>query len=147
MTAGDGLMIIFQNKDQNTHALNAVKTALAIKQKTNLINQQVKDSNIPLVINIGIHSGSAFIGATRLEGYYGSRWTYTALGYTVNIAARIGSFARSGEILISGETESRIREGFPIEYLGPQKFKNVKNEILLYRVLNNNSSGSSIKEA
>jgi class 3 adenylate cyclase len=146
MTAGDGLMIIFHNNDVNAHALNAVRTALAIKHKTKIINKQLKDSDTPLVINIGIHSGRAFIGATRLEGYYGSRWTYTALGSTVNIAARIGSFAKNGEILVSGKTESRIRERFSMEYLGPQEFKNVKNEILLYRVLETNFSKSIIRE-
>ncbi|MGA1842092.1 MAG: adenylate/guanylate cyclase domain-containing protein [bacterium] len=135
MTSGDGLMIIFYNIDKKTHALNAVKTAISIKQKTFIINQQVKDSNTPLIINIGIHSGKAFMGATRMEGYYGARWTYTALGSTVNIAARIGSFAKNGEILVSAETAARIREKFSVEYLGPKEFKNVKKEILLYRVL------------
>jgi len=135
MTAGDGLMIIFQNKDKKIHAVNAVKTALAIRKKTKVINAEVKDSDRPLVINIGIHSGVAMIGATRLEGYYGSRWTYTALGSTVNIASRIGSYARNGEILLSNKTASRIRNEFSIQHLGPQKFKNVKKEISIYRVI------------
>ena len=135
MTAGDGLMIIFQNRDKKTHAINAIKTALAIRNKTKLINQEVTDSERPLIINIGIHSGVAMIGATRMEGYYGSRWTYTALGSTVNIAARIGSFARNGEILLSDKTASRIGNAFSLEHLGPQKFKNVKKEISIYRVI------------
>jgi class 3 adenylate cyclase len=140
MTSGDGLMIIFQNNDKNLHALNAVKTAIAIKQKTNTINQQVRDADTPLIINIGIHSGKAFVGATRMEGYYGARWTYTALGSTVNVAARIGSFARNGEILVSGETAARIREKFFVEYLGPKEFKNVKKEILIYSIPGNHFS-------
>ena len=134
MTAGDGLMIIFHDKDRKAHALNAVSTALAIQQKTRLINQQTNNTETSLIINIGIHSGGAFIGATRLEGYSGSRWTYTALGSTVNMAARIGSFARNGEILVSEETGSRVRNDFSLEYLGPQRFKNVQSEVSIFRV-------------
>ena len=140
MSSGDGLMIIFHNKDKNLHAANAVNTALAIRKKTNDINRKVKESTVPLVINIGIHSGLASVGATRLEGYYGSRWTYTALGSTVNVAARIGSFAKNGEILVSQGTESRIKDTFPLEFFGTQKFKNVKNEISLYKVIGDHFS-------
>jgi len=135
MTAGDGLMIIFHNKDRYIHALNAVRTALAIKHRTQQLSPEIKGTKIPLVINIGIHSGEAYIGSTRLEGYYGSRWTYTALGSTVNMAARIGSFAAKGEILVSEETASRIREEFSLECVGYQRFKNVKKEVLLFRVI------------
>lgn len=135
MTAGDGLMIIFHNKDRYIHALNAVRTALAIKHRTQQLIPEIKGTKIPLIINIGIHSGEAYIGSTRLEGYYGSRWTYTALGSTVNMAARIGSFATKGEILVSAETASRVREGFSLERVGYQRFKNVKKEVLLYRVI------------
>ncbi len=135
MNLGDGLMIIFQDKNQNKHALNATKTALAIRDKTKIINEKMKGFIEPFSLNIGIHSGLACVGINRLDSYFGSRWTYTAIGPTVNIASRISSFAKNGDILVSYNTLSRIKDNICFEYLGPQYFKNLKDEIKIYRIL------------
>ena len=54
-----------------------------------------------IAVGIGVHTGEAFIGAV---GTQGGITDITALGDAVNIAARLGTNARSGEILVSQET-------------------------------------------
>lgn len=134
MNLGDGLMLIFQDENQNKHAENAVRAALAVKKKTQIINEKMRGFIEPFSLNIGINSGVACVGANRLDGYFGSRWTYTAIGPNVNIAARISSFAKKGDILVSENTASRVKDKFSFESLGPQLFKNIKREISIYRV-------------
>jgi adenylate cyclase len=48
-------------------------------------------------IGVGVHSGPAFVGALGSE----DRLDFTALGDTVNVAARLGGAAGAGELLIS----------------------------------------------
>jgi len=77
-TAGDGLMVLFLNEDEETNALEAVRTALLIREKTAQIFEKCSMLYRPLDINMGINSGRALVGAAKFETYSGSRWTYTA---------------------------------------------------------------------
>ena len=86
-TAGDGLMIIFQQEKPVHHAVDAVTTALMIHDKARSINKEESGRHEPITINIGINSGLCSVGSTCLEGISGTRWTYTASGPVTNIAA------------------------------------------------------------
>ena len=133
-TAGDGLMIIFQDPDRDLHAQNAVKTALAIQRKADSINQDLRGSFEPLVINIGINSGEAMLGSSRFEGISGTRWTFTASGPVTNVAARIGSLAKDGAILIGEETAKRVEGEFSLLDVGFYDLKNVSQPVKVFRV-------------
>jgi len=132
-TAGDGLMVIFHNDDKVLNARDAVSAALSIKQRAASIRGTL-DAGIPLVINMGINSGSVLVGAAKFESYTGSRWTYTARGLATNIAARIGALATNGRILISKATAERVRSAFPIEFKGKFKLKNVSDEMDVFEI-------------
>lgn len=133
-TAGDGLMIIFQDGDQARHAENAVRTAVAIHKKVGGINRDLKRRFEPVAINIGINSGSALVGSSRFEGITGTRWTFTASGSVTNVAARIGQLATHGKILIGEATAGRVQECFDIDCLGPQRLKNVSEPVNVFEV-------------
>jgi hypothetical protein len=64
-TAGDGLMIIFQDDDPVAHAANAVATAVAIQGRAGAINAANAGCHEPIVINVGINSGHCGVGSTR----------------------------------------------------------------------------------
>lgn len=134
-TAGDGLMIIFQNSDPTTHALQAARTALAIRNKTQEINADLHGQYEPVQVNIGINSGIASVGSSKFEGITGTRWTYTASGMVTNLAARIAEFATGGSILASEETVNRLSDQFFRETLGEQQFKNVREPLHIFRLL------------
>jgi class 3 adenylate cyclase len=133
-TAGDGLMIIFQDPDERVHARNALQTALAIRERTSLINRDLEGRFEPVVVNVGINSGRASVGSTRFEGITGTRWTYTASGPVTNVAARIGALARNGEILMGEETARRVGDACSLECTGPHSLKNVKVPVEVFRV-------------
>lgn len=79
-----------------------MKTAIAIKEKTKAINPGLAKTYQSVVVNIGINSGLAAVGSTRLEGMTGTRWTFTASGPVTNVAARIGKLATHGGRSSSG---------------------------------------------
>jgi ribosomal protein L9 len=56
-TAGDGLMVLFLNEDKQASALEAVNTALSIREETTRIWEKCSALYRQLDINMGINSG------------------------------------------------------------------------------------------
>ncbi len=133
-TAGDGLMVLFLSDDEKTHALEAIRAAAAIRSQTNLINRQSQTLPRPLAVNIGVASGEAFLGALKFESPTGSRWTYTAHGTLVNIAARICDKAKGGSIMAVRNTVERVTEEFPFASLGSLPLKNISDEVEIFEL-------------
>jgi class 3 adenylate cyclase len=133
-TAGDGLMVLFLDKDKEQNALGAVRTALKIREDTIKIGHECGSLYRPLEINMGINSGTAFVGAAKFDSYTGSRWTYTARGAVTNVAARIGAQARGGKVLLSKTTANRIKDHFTPIPLGKFNLKNVTEEVEIYEI-------------
>jgi class 3 adenylate cyclase len=124
-TAGDGLMILFQDRGAEEHAAAAVRAALAIRDKTADANRDSQGRHPPIVVNIGISSGECDLGLIRLHGVAGERWTFTATGQVTNLAARLGDRASGGQILVSAETARRLRGRFGLRSLGALPLKNI----------------------
>jgi len=131
-TAGDGLMVLFLTEDDAIHALEAVRAAQNIRVKACQINDDCGLDSQPLVINIGICSGQAFVGAAKFESYTGSRWAYTSHGNTINIAARICGKATGGQVLASRSTAERVKNQFSFEPLGAFALKNLSEEVEIF---------------
>jgi len=131
-TAGDGFMAIFHDADVHLHAIKAARTALVLLAATAALNRD--NSTSPLAIHLGLNSGLALVGSTRLEGLQGPRWTFTASGSVTNLAARLGAAAAPGTILVGPETAQRIDAGFVLEPLGPQALKNLE-AVEVYRLV------------
>jgi DNA-binding response OmpR family regulator len=134
-TAGDGLMIIFHEKDRKSHARTAVSTAIAIYYKTLKVNAELRGKFESTVVNMGINSGKVFLGATRFEGMSGARWTYTASGLTTVIAARIAGIAAGGKILLGQETVKRLQGEFLVETFGDHHLKNITEPVTIYQLI------------
>ena len=133
-TAGDGLMVLFMDEDKNTSAMEAVRAALSIREKTVRIWEECSGLYQPLNINMGINSGQALVGAAKFETYSGSRWTYTARGSLTNVAARIGAQASGGRIYLSKSTADRVKGDFSPVSIGKFKLKNVTEEIEIFEL-------------
>lgn len=144
-TAGDGLMIIFQDDDPCEHARAAVRTALAIREKTQQINAELAAAEAPVIVNMGINSGVAAVGSTRFESATGTRWTFTASGPVTNLAARIGASATGGTIYVGAETARRLGGDVCLHPLGLQEFKNVRERIAVYAVLTQGTPAESVR--
>lgn len=133
-TRGDGLMVVFPDQDPKEHPRKAVRAALEIMQKTTELNEQLKGIFEPISVHIGINSGIALIGLTKYEGASGARWSYTALGPAVNLAARIAGVADGGMVLVGPETARRIEGLFSTKEIGKKELKNLKGEVMIYQV-------------
>ncbi len=133
-TAGDGLMVVFLNSKKTINALEAVRTALKIREEAARIKNEFKGLSEPLTINMGINSGPALVGAAKFESITGSRWTYTARGLVTNVAARIGAHATNGQVFLSKATADRVKDHFSLTPLGKFSLKNVSEEIEIFEV-------------
>ena len=103
---GDGVMALFVPVIAGErHAARAIAAGRAILSK-------VRDGGLAangIGVGVGIHSGEAFVGVVG-----GAEKTdFTALGDTVNVAARLGSLAGPGELLVSRVAWDRAGEGSP----------------------------------
>jgi class 3 adenylate cyclase len=133
-TAGDGLMVIFRDPDPDRHAHAAVLAALGIQRRTREINGELIGQFEPIAMHVGVNSGIASVGATKIEGAAGTRWTYTASGPTTNIAARLAALGEGGAVVMSAETRRRLGPEFDVEDMGPQSLKNVAQPVQVYRL-------------
>ncbi len=135
-TAGDGLIVIFQS-DRSTaeHALNATRSAFAIRQRVEKLNEEFVGLFQPVFLHMGINSGQVLVGATKFSSSTGARWTFTASGPVTNLASRIAGQAAEGEILVGPTTADRIKGYFVLESVGERSLKNVSETVRLYRVI------------
>jgi class 3 adenylate cyclase len=130
-TAGDGLMVIFH---EGEHARAAVDAARAIHRRAAEIGAELADRYDPLQMHIGVNTGPALLGATKIEGRAGTRWTYTASGMTTNIAARLAAQAQGGEIVLSEATCARLGADPQLEDMGLRELKGVERPVRLFRL-------------
>ena len=140
-TAGDGLMVIFQtagqgrNEPTQDHAMNSARAALAIVRRTAELNEEHRGSLPSVQLHMGLNTGEALVGATKLGGAGAQRWTFTASGPVTNVAARLAASATGGEIVIGPTTAERIRGQFVLEALGERRLKNVSEPVAVYRLI------------
>jgi class 3 adenylate cyclase len=130
-TAGDGLMVIFHEGD---HARAAVEAARSIHRRAAEIGAELAARFEPLEMHVGINTGPALLGATKIEGRAGTRWTYTASGMTTNLAARLAAQAAAGEVLLSESTLARFPDGLPVDDMGTREVKTVDRLVRLFRL-------------
>jgi CheY-like chemotaxis protein len=132
-TAGDGFMAIFEAADVHAHTVTAVETALALLVATEALNRT--NGAQPLAIHMGLNSGPALVGSTRIEGVRGTRWTFTASGPVTNLAARLAAVAQPGQLLVGPETARRLGDHYRVAPLGHAHLKNLGAAVEIYRVL------------
>ena len=135
-TAGDGLMVIFQSEGGPArHALNAAAAAFQLLAKVASLNREFVGIYPPVAIHVGINSGPALVGATKLDVAGGGRWTFTASGPTTNLAARIAGLTQGGEVMVGPETSERIKEHYVLQDTGDHQLKNVSQLVRVFRLV------------
>ena len=120
---GDGLMAIFGAPlPLDDHAGAAVRAALDMIEMIELLNvERTAAGKAALRIGIGIATGEMVAGYTGTQ----QRATYTCIGDTVNLAARLESHTKDAQrdILIDDATRAGLGSGCAVEALGPVVFK------------------------
>ena len=120
---GDGLMAIFGAPlPLADPPLAAVRAALDMVEMIELLNaERTPLGKTPIRIGIGIASGEVVAGYTGTQ----QRATYTCIGDTVNLAARLEAHTKVAVrgILIDGNTRTALGDRVPVEALGQVPFK------------------------
>ena len=131
---GDGIMVFFGDPVSiPDHAQRAVLLAIDMQKKIDQLKDEWLSYGHDLNIGIGINTGYMTVGNIGSEFHR----DYTVIGNQVNIAARLESRAKPGEILISQRTYSRAKDVATIEEAGTFNLKGIHSPIEVYRVLYN----------
>jgi adenylate cyclase len=116
---GDGMMVEFGTPaDDPMQEKHAVMTALEMQQELKKLTAKWRAEGKPTIeIGIGVHTGLAVVGNIGTE----ERIEYTAVGDTINIAARLEQTTKllKKPILISETTYMAIKDEFQCESMGP----------------------------
>jgi adenylate cyclase len=143
---GDGIMALFgAPKPSERDPINAVQAAIALQGVVKSVNAELAEQGIePISVGIGINTGEV------TAGYIGSklRTDYTVIGDNVNLAARLESNAKPGQILLGEQTylaiqtllekeEARLPEEkeFAIVPMGDLKVKGKLEAVQVYQVM------------
>jgi class 3 adenylate cyclase len=131
---GDGLMAIFGAPVHHPdHPQNAVQAGLEMIELVDLYNSgQAGLGKAPIKIGVGIATGEVIAGFTGTE----RRATYTCVGDTVNLAARLESHTKVvGEpILIDENTRLALSGDIQVEDQGAVAIRGKKKEVQIYSV-------------
>jgi adenylate cyclase len=129
--AGDGLMIFFNDPIQLANPIeNAVRMALAMQQQFMPLRAAWRKRGYDLDLGIGIAQGYATLGAIGFEG----RWDYACIGSVSNVAARLCSEAKGGQILTDQKTLSRIEDVVDGEPLGELTLKGMAYPVPVFNI-------------
>ncbi len=128
---GDAVMAVFRGE---YHLDRAIDVALAVKEQiSNLEVALDGDKTYKPQISIGINSGemvSGNIGSASLR-----RLDYTVIGDAVNVAQRLQTIAKAGQIIITEEVYLKTQESFKCVQNGEFILKNKAKPVNTYEVM------------
>jgi adenylate cyclase len=132
---GDGLMSVFGAPvPLADHGESAVRAAQEMVEMIMLFNRE-RDAagKPPIAIGIGIASGEMVAGYTGTN----QRATYTCIGNTVNLAARLETHTKTVQraILIDQATRSALSDKIAVEALGPVPFRGKSAAVEVFAVV------------
>ena len=121
---GDAVLALWNApKRQERHARMALRGALALIAATRAVGTELR-------YGAGVNTGEAVVGNLGSEEYM----HYTAIGDTVNVAARLQGGASAGEVVCSAATLAAAGDGVTATPLGELSVKGRRNPVAAYRV-------------
>jgi adenylate cyclase len=130
---GDAVMCIFGAPFSSADdALRGVRCAIDMRRnfRTLVRSGAVGDDARVLDVHIGVNTGKVVAGTVGSP----RRMEYTALGDTVNTAARLEGVARKGQIVIGPATAALVAAQIPLRPMGPHQLKGKGAGIELYEI-------------
>ncbi len=118
--------------EQKNASLKAVSSGLEIQKRLKSFNLERKRNNEELInVGIGISTGEVIAGSIGTR----RRMDYTVIGDSVNLAERIESISKQGQVYISEETYFQVKEHCIVRTLEPIKLKGREKAVPIYEVL------------
>jgi class 3 adenylate cyclase len=131
--AGDAVMVFYNDPvPVERPAEHAVRAALAMLDAFGPIAEHWKKRGYDLGLGVGIAQGYATLGAIGFEG----RWDYAAIGNVTNLAARLCSEAKSGQVLADRKTMAVLDGVFDFDSVGPLTLKGFSQPVPAFSLRN-----------
>lgn len=129
---GDAVMAVFNAPfDTEDHVFKAVQAALDMAAGSKKLEEECFERCGEKVgFGIGINCGSAVVGNIGCE----FRMDYTAIGDTVNTAARLEAAAPRGKIYIGDEVYKRLNGRIKADLIGDIPLKGKSKSVTVYSV-------------
>ena len=127
--AGDGMLVIFNALDDHEdHPARAVRAGLAIVEAVDELFAPGGDASPRF--HVGVNTGTAFVGAIGAAG----RRSFSAIGDTTNLGARLLGVAEAGQVVVGPATRERLGSEFAARALEPAWLKGKRAEVQAWEV-------------
>ena len=122
--AGDAILALWNAPEPQTdHVRLAVRGALALQSAA-------REAGTELGYGVGVHTGEAMVGNLGSNEYQ----NFTAIGDTVNVAARLQGHAKPGEVICSAAILDAAGPGVRATALGALDLKGRRAPVQAFRV-------------
>jgi class 3 adenylate cyclase len=135
---GDGILAFFgapvAHEDDPERAVLA---ALAMIEGVEMLGAELRTTHgLDFRIRVGINTGEVVVGNVGSD----LRYEYTALGDTMNVAARMEAAAPPGGVLVTADTHRFVRDRFETEDQGEISVKGRERPVHAFRILGRGGS-------
>ena len=129
---GDATMAVFNAPfDLDDYIYRAVCTARDIAAGSDELEKKLMERfGKSVSFGIGVNCGPAVVGNIGCD----FRMDYTAIGDTVNTAARLEANAKRGQVLISDRVYEALKDRIEVTPIGAIPLKGKSNEVFVYQL-------------
>ena len=129
---GDGIMALFGAPVANEdHAVRACYAALRMQAQMLAFGDELQRSlGLPLQIRVGLNSGEVVARSIGSD----LSFTYTAVGQTVHLAARMEQMAKPASILATEHTVALVRGRVATRALGPVPVRGLQAPVEVHEI-------------
>jgi len=128
---GDGLLIFLGDPvPMDDHAKRAVLMGIEMQKKTHELKKDWQHFGHDFGAGIGINTGYMTVGNIGSD----MQLDYTVIGNQVNVASRLESMAKAGQILVSQRTYNSVNDIVNADEIGKIEVKGIHNPVLTYNV-------------
>jgi adenylate cyclase len=132
---GDSVMAFWNAPEaQPDHVRRACAGALAAAERIDRLNTEFEaEGRLPMPTRFGLHTGEAVVGNVGSV----DRMNYTALGHTVNVAARLEALNKIHGtcILVSEAVRQEAGEGFEFRFVGNEIPRGAREPVPIYALI------------
>ena len=138
--SGDGIMVFFNDPVPCPDpAERAVKMAMAMREQAGRLIAIWRRDGCELGFGAGIAQGYATLGQIG----FSERSGYTAIGTVCNLAARLCSEAKDGQILISSRVARAVEAVAILEDLGTLELRGFRRPVAAFNVVQSTSAADA----
>jgi class 3 adenylate cyclase len=132
---GDGLMVLFgapKQVDESVQAWSALRTAFGMQERVEELSTAMRARGIPadLTVRVGVNTGHCTVGVLGSD----IMRAYKAVGFAVNVAARLQSEAEPGTVLVGFRTYALVKDRVVAEQRAPLMLKGAARPVEAWEI-------------